>query len=205
MYVMPFRCTAAFGLLSLFAVITPIEAQDTRSVTEPSFPASCSVLPATLTSVNGDLAAASENSFDTSRIQTAINNCPAGQAVELASGPSGANAFLIQPITLTTGVTLLVDAGVTVYASRNPRDYDVAPNSCGVVANSGAGCNPVISSKSANTGIMGFGAINGRGGDTLIGPGAPANTSWWDLANTAQSLNETQFNPPLISFTNASN
>ena len=38
----------------------------------------------------------------------------------------GANdAFLTGPLTIPSGVTLLVDAGVTLYASRNPRDYDV--------------------------------------------------------------------------------
>src|SRR5215472_10609477 len=107
-------------------------AQDSRTVTEPVFPVSCTVLTAQLPTVNGDLAPGSENSFDTTRIQNAINACPQGQAVELAADNSGNNAFLIQPISLVTGVTLLVDPGVTVFASRNPRDYDVQANSCGI-------------------------------------------------------------------------
>jgi polygalacturonase/sugar lactone lactonase YvrE len=196
---------AALLFALLFLSSLPALAQDTRSVSEPTIPGSCTVLAAQLTTVNGDLPSASENSFDTTRIQTAINNCPAGQAVELATGPSGANAYLIQPITIATGVTLLVDAGVTVYASRNPRDYDVSSGSCGIVAASSAGCNPVISSRSSNTAIMGFGTINGRGGDTLIGPNAPVNTSWWQLATNAQSQGLNQFNPTLINFSNASN
>jgi polygalacturonase len=175
-------------------------------VTEPTLPASCTVLAAQLVTVNNDLAATSENSFDTSRIQSAINSCPAGQAVELALGASGNNAFLIQPITMATGVTLLVDPGVTVFASRNPRDYDVQSGSCGIVASSSPGCQPVITISSApNTAVMGFGTINGRGSDTLLGSGAPANTSWWDLANQADEENLTQFVPELISIHESNN
>jgi len=39
---------------------------------------------------------------------------------------------------------LLIDPGVTVYASLNPRDYDIASGSCGIVAASSAGCKPLI-------------------------------------------------------------
>ena len=185
-----------------------LAAQDTRTVTEPSFPAtSCAVLTAQLAAVNNDLAAGSETSFDTSRIQNAINTCPAGEAVELALGNSGnSNAFLIQPITLAAGVTLLVDPGVTVFASRNPRDYDVQSGSCGIVASTSPGCLPVIGISSANnTAVMGFGTINGRGGDTLLGAGAPANTSWWDLASQAQLEGLSQFVPQLINLKNSNN
>ena len=199
---------AAAICAAFLAVSLPrLAAQDTRTVTEPSFPASsCAVLAAQLATVNNDLAAASETSFDTSRIQNAINNCSAGQAVELALGSSGNNAFLIQPITLAAGVTLLVDPGVTVFASRNPRDYDVQSGSCGIVASSSPGCQPVISLSSvSNSAVMGFGTINGRGGDTLLGAGAPANTSWWDLANQAQTESLTQFVPQLINIKASNN
>src|SRR5262245_27978848 len=99
--------------LSLHAQVTG----DSRTVTEPAFPPVCTVLSAQQTA--GSL---NENAPDTSRIQTAINSCPSGQAVDLeASGSS--NAFLIQPITIKAGVTLIVDADVIVFASINPADY----------------------------------------------------------------------------------
>src|SRR5580693_5944661 len=82
----PPRFAAVLLLSSVCLSLAPVMAQDTRSVSEPSFAPSCTVLTAQLASVNGDLPPASENSFDTGRIQTAINNCPSGQAVELALG-----------------------------------------------------------------------------------------------------------------------
>jgi hypothetical protein len=86
-------------------------AQDTRNVTEPVFPLVCSQLTAELVAGPTGLPAASETLFDTSRDQGALKACPAGQAVELVES-GGNSAFLIGPITLSKGVTLLVDAGV---------------------------------------------------------------------------------------------
>ncbi len=173
-------------------------AQDTRTVTEPVFPASCTVLTAQLTETGNQLPSADETEFDTSRIQSALNGCAAGQAVELAQGSGGANAYLIQPITIPAGVTLLVDAGVTVYGSRDPRDYDAVANECGTVASYSNGCNPLISVNGANAAIMGYGVIDGRGGQTLIGAGAPADTTWWQLSSEAQAESLNQNNPVLL-------
>ena len=57
-----------------------------------------------------------ENLPDTSRVQSALNACPAGQAVEF-SADGAHNAFLIAPITLPAGVTMLVDPEVTILGS----------------------------------------------------------------------------------------
>src|SRR5262245_3877572 len=111
--------------LSSYAQVTG----DSRTVPEPVFPPVCTVLTAQQSA--GSL---NENAPDTSRIQSALNNCPAGRGVELeASGPL--NAFLIQLITIKAGVTLIVDAEVIVFASINPADY-VCPQS--------NWCTPVI-------------------------------------------------------------
>ena len=173
-------------------------AQDTRTVTEPSFPSVCSTLSAELQQTGNLLPSVDEMLFDTSRVQQALNACTSGEAVELAMGTGGDNAFLIQPISIPSGVTLLVDAGVTVYGSRNPRDYDAVANECGTVASYSSGCNPLISVKANNAAIMGYGVIDGRGGQTLIGPGAPANTTWWQLSTQAQTANLNQNNPRLV-------
>lgn len=193
-----------FSALAMLLVSRPAVAQDTRTVTEPVFPPSCTVLNAELTQTGNQLPSADESDFDTSRIQSALNDCTSGQAVELALGSNGSNAFLIQPITLPAGVTLLIDAGVTVYGSRDPRDYDAVAGECGTIDASGNGCNALITVKAANAGIMGYGVIDGRGGQTLIGTGAPANTTWWQLSSQAQTASLNQNNPRLVNI-NANN
>src|SRR5690348_21463 len=148
-------------LFALFAGVT--FAQDSRNVTEPSFPPACAVL--TANQVAGSL---DEGSFDTARIQSALNACPAGQAVELAAQGSS-NAFLIQPITIPSGVTLLVDAEVTVFTSLNRADYPCP-------GTSSSDCTPIITvAPGSGSGIMGYGIIDGRGGEKLIGE----SVSWW--------------------------
>src|SRR6185437_9649784 len=52
-------------------------AQDTRTVSEPRIPPVCTTLSARVSA-----AALNESSLDTSTIQSALNGCPAGQAVE---------------------------------------------------------------------------------------------------------------------------
>lgn len=183
------------------------QGQDTRTVTEPSFPASCSTLQAQQAIVNGE--PASETSFDTTRLQAALNSCAVGQAVELQTS-GGNNAFLIQPITIPTGVTLLVDGGVTVFASRNPADYQVSgAETCGTVGTQGNGCNPLfnIAGNKASTGagIMGYGVIDGRGEDKLLVNGTASTSSWWDIASQAQQVsNGAQNNVVMLAASKAS-
>jgi polygalacturonase len=157
-------------------------AQDTRKVTEPRFPKACIVLPARLAAPAGILPEASEKLLDTERIQRAIDHCAPGQAVELKAAGSH-NIFLTAPIQLRTGVTLLIDANTALFASRNPRDYDMTPGSCGLVDEKGHACKPLILAENApGSAIMGDGAIDGRGGAKLLGQ----NQSWWDLARQAK-------------------
>lgn len=195
------KSCSLFLLLGPFGMASTLllQAQDTRTVTEPAFPPVCAALAAQLVETGNTLPAADESSFDTTRVQNALNNCTSGEAVELAADDSGNNAFLIQPISIPAGVALLVDAGVTVYGSRNPRDYDAVANECGTVASYSSGCNPLITVNASNAAIEGYGVIDGRGGQTMIGPGAPANTTWWQLASQAQTANLNQNNPRLLS------
>ena len=95
----------------------------------------------------------------------------------------GKDVFLSGPIELKAGITLLVDTGVTVFASRDPRLYEVSPGSCGLVNESGRGCRPLIHVKDApHAAVMGDGVIDGRGGSKLLG----RSVSWWDLAEEAR-------------------
>ena len=183
---------------------------DSRTVTEPSFPAVCTALTAALTSVNDDIPTsvdATVTNPDGARIQAALNSCATsnpGQAVELSVDGAGHNAFLTGPLSLPSNVTLLVDPGVFVYFSRNVQDYDVVPGTptCGTVNSSSAtsSCRPLIDIKNAtNVGIMGFGKLDGRGGDTLINafPSTFAGQSWWGLSSIANSGGDQQ-NPRFI-------
>jgi polygalacturonase len=128
--------------------------------------------------------------------------------VELAA--SGSNtAFLSGPLSIGASEVLLVDSGVTLYASRNPSDFQVAGNSdtCGTIASSDNGCKPFITLSGSGAGLMGRqsssgsqGAVDGRGDQDML------NTSetWWALATAAKSGGD-QNNPKLVESDGASN
>lgn len=158
-------------------------AQDTRTVVEPKIPTFCAKLEARLTSVNDGIAPADESKLDTDRIQKAIDGCAKGQGVVLQV-QGGANAFLSGPLELREGITLVVDKGVTLYESIDPKVLETSPGSCGVVSNTpGRGCKPLISvSHVSGAGVMGDGVIDGRGGVKMLGK----NASAWDLAEQAR-------------------
>jgi polygalacturonase len=181
--------------LLLLAPVLAI-AQDTRHVVEPAIPPICATVKAQLPATLPD-----ESRLDTARIQGAIDQCPTSRAVELkADGAS--RAFLSGPLQLKNGVTLLVDAGVILFASRNPRDYDTAPGRCGTTDDSGKGCKPLIGGDGiSDAAVMGEGVIDGRGGAKLIG----ASVSWWDLAEEARVKNNHQNVPRLIVMSHARN
>lgn len=158
-------------------------AQDRRHVVVPIIPPTCITLYALLTLHHGKLDAEDEGKLDTSRVQSALNDCVQGKAVELAMVGSN-NAFLTGPIQIPAGVALLVDRGITLEASRDPRLYDVQPGSCGLVNDAVAGCKPVVSVFNASgASILGDGVIDGRGGEPLLGQ----SVTWWDLAEKARS------------------
>ena len=114
--------------LALLTAASAAIAQDTRTVTEPKLPAACTTLDAKLTKAGTTLAPADEQKLDTERIQKAIDTCAKGKAVVLrTSGAS--NAFLTGPLDLREGITLVVDTGVTLFASRDPAVYEVSPGS----------------------------------------------------------------------------
>jgi len=160
-------------------------AQDTRNVTEPAIPRSCAVLSANLTAVdsNKTLAAADEAKPDTGRIQKALDGCAKGQSVELK--PDGAhNAFLSGPLNLRAGVTLHINTKAILFGSRNPKDYELRPGSCGIVDQRGHGCRALINGDNApHSAVMGDGTIDGRGWAKITGK----DVSWWDLAEQARA------------------
>lgn len=175
----------AIPLLAVSLILPAgVSAQDTRTVVEPFFPQLCTTVDAQLQSHGGSLAPADEQKLDTARIQKAIDKCGKGRAVMLHVDEQN-NAFLTGPLQLRPDITLIVGLGVTLFASRDPAVYATSPGSCGIITHGPAphGCKPLISVDHApNSGIMGDGTIDGRGGEKMLG----SENSWWDLAQQAR-------------------
>jgi polygalacturonase len=148
------------------------------------------------------LSAKNEKEIDTARIQDAIDSCTSGKAVALRRD-GAQNAFISGPLELRRGVTLIVDAGVTLFGSRDARLYDKGSGQCGTVTKKDEhACKPLIHiSGATDAAIMGDGIIDGRGGAQLLG----RNQSWWDLAQEAKVKMEYQNCPRIVSADRADN
>jgi polygalacturonase len=134
-------------------------AGDPNLPAEPTIPAACTTLQATQNvAANG---VASETNADTSAIQSALNACGPGKAVRLTASGSN-NAFLTGPLKIPAGVTLWVDAGTTLYGTRDPKVYGSA--------------SALLTVSGASSGIVGDGIIDGQGGEPNVG----SRQSWWD-------------------------
>jgi polygalacturonase len=178
-----FLLLVPFSLISGLAV--GVAAQDTRTVIEPILPPACTTLDAQLQTAGNTLAPTDESKLDTARIQRAIDRCGKGRAVRLHVDEAN-NAFLSGPLELKPEVALIVDRGVTLFASRDPALFAVSPGSCGIVSHTPGprGCKPLISVDHASgSAIMGDGVIDGRGSEKMLG----SPYSWWDLAEQARA------------------
>jgi polygalacturonase len=167
------------------AAQTQAQAQDSRKVTEPVLPPACTVLTGEVLTPTRD---------DGPRIQAAIDACAPGHAVVLAAS-NAKRSFVSGPLVLKSGVTLVVDAGATLYASSDPRLFDKGSGNCGSNDQSGRGCRPLITAENTRgSGIMGLGSIDGRGGEKILGK----EESWWQTARRAQKEKTRQNVPRLI-------
>lgn len=187
---------SAPALLLLFAACA--SAQDRRRVTEPEVPPVCATLEA------ANALPLDETKSDTARIQAALDQCTAGGAVALVvngDSNSDGDSFLSGPLFLRGGVTLLVGKGATLYASRNPREYELRPGSCGIITEAGHGCRALLNGEGLeNAAVMGDGVIDGRGGEKILG----SDLTWWELADKARAGGN-QNNPRLLVLTKCRN
>lgn len=133
---------------------------------------------------------------DSQRLQSAINHCPRGEALQLLAGH-----FSSGPLTMKSGVTLWISHGAILTASTDPRVYD-KNGRCGTLDDKGNGCRPFIVFKNTEGGgIVGEGTIDGQGGERMQGE----NESWWQLARRAQREGAAQNVPRLIEIDDGSN
>ena len=184
----------------IFVSTSCLAAQDTRLVVEPFFPPLCTTVDAQLTASGRSLAPEDEQKLDTARIQRAIDKCGRGRAVKLRVDGE-MNAFLTGPLVLRPDVALILDRGVTLFASRDAALYARTMGSCGVVNEVEPGCKPLISVDHApNSAIMGDGTIDGRGGEKILN----SQNSWWDLAEQAKKGGRQQV-PRLVVAENSDN
>ncbi len=183
----PVSIAALLTLLPLAAQAeVPVKTQ-WGVVSEPGYPAKvCATLSATITAQNGSIDAYDADGVHTQpdhdRIQKAIDSCADG-AVKLVAA-NGAGGFLTGPLTLKSGVTLWIDKGATLFASRDPRDYENGPGDCGVAnLESHKSCHSLIEGADlVNSGLVGEGRIDGRGGSLLLSGPNKGLRSWWDVA-----------------------
>ena len=202
-------------LPSSAAALPPTATGDSRDVSEPHLPTTvCASLPAHLTMAGRRSGSSHEASPpDTARVQSALDRCSQSGAspvaVKLVASGSHA-AFLTAPITIPSGVALVLDSGITLYGSLNASDYQIstASTKCGTVAANSGGCRPLITVSGANAGIEAVRAVNGAQG-RIDGRGDLAlngtSTSWWDLAATAKAEKLKQNAPRLIQASHANN
>jgi polygalacturonase len=139
-----------------------------------------------------------ENHSDSSAIQDALTACRGQGAVKLTS--SGTNNVFVSGHLTVDSTILWVDAGTTLYASRDPQRYQSTGN-CGLTGISdSSACLPLLSVTGDSAGIVGEGVIDGQGGEPLLGQ----DYSWWDLSNALRASNGSGPNPALVEVKKAS-
>jgi polygalacturonase len=206
----PFPTRPILGLLLVFYSFfsqagssIPYEAFDKLLPPEPTMPSKvCIELKAMLTAKDWRLPDEIDNdpkqsSPDSARLQNALDKCPAGSAVKLV-GDGLNNAFLSGPFHITSGVTLWVDKGVTLFASRSPADYDLGDGVCGdALPKIKNRCEAwITATDTVNSGIVGEGAIDARGGSILTSGKRAFQTTWWDLSMQSKAKVKLEQNNP---------
>ena len=210
---------------------------------EPVLPTGCAKVPAprTVATAPNDKSAGSKNTLVPESATETLDNAAitagfAGKScVELTVGAGGANAFLIGRLELTTGQSLVIDQGVTVFASRNPKSFGAtcvvidptgAVTDTSVPADAQYDCGGVIMATGDHVSVMGKGSIDGQGGEPLIGVSPPTmdidtvdnptvadgTFSWWNVSDFQRhdkratgSGPGSAPNPALIAVSNATN
>jgi polygalacturonase len=140
-------CLALTSAVGAFSFSSMIQAQtlatgDSRTVSQPTYPAVCTTLTAQFTSSQRSSPPSSD---DTTRLQDALNSCEGtGKSVVLAVSGSN-NAFYSNELTIS-GAALVINSGVTLYGN-----------------NSYSSKSELLNFTGTNAALMGPGAVDGRG------------------------------------------
>jgi polygalacturonase len=129
---------------------------------------------------------------DTAAIQAALTASSGKGAVKLTS--DGANDVFLSGHLVVDGSVLWIDAGTTLYGSRDPAAYQRDGN-CGLLGVSdSSGCLPLLTVTGTSPAIVGDGVIDGQGGEPIAGH----DYSWWQLSDALREVDGSGPNPSLI-------
>ncbi|KAJ8891346.1 hypothetical protein PR048_010862 [Dryococelus australis] len=165
--------------IALLALVHVGTARDLRNIVELKNPPTCMSLKVT----GGD---------DTEAIQKVLNSCAKEKTVALAAG-----VFYSRPLTIPSGVSLLLDTGVALRAIPKPALYDKGRRTCGTIDDSGDGCKSFITAK--GSGIYDTGTIDGEGGARINA----RNFTWFKLNKVAAGRGRQTNSPMLVEISNS--
>ena len=173
------------------APASPIAASDRCGAGDPNLPPEPTLPSDVCQTLTATKSTPDEGDLDTDRVQAALTACK-GRAVKLVSDGAN-NAFVTGHLTVDS-VTLWIDAGTTLFASRNADLYQKT-GSCGVLGiNDSSACNDFITASGASPAIVGDGVIDGQGGEPLVGH----DYSWWQMSYALRAIDGSIGNPTLI-------
>jgi polygalacturonase len=122
--------------------------------------------------------------------------CNGKGAVRLTT--SGSNSAFLSGHLVVNSTILWVDAGVTLYGSRDPAAYQKDGN-CGLLGISdSSGCAPLLTVTGTSPGIVGDGTIDGQGGEPVLGH----DYSWWDMSGALREVDGSAPTPSMIEVNN---
>jgi polygalacturonase len=166
----------------------PYATGDSRTVTEPTVPPTCTTLSAEGTSSSG--------TDQTSQITSALSSCAGSGAVVLQSSGSN-NYFWAKAFTMNSNENLVIDSGVTLIGSSYSGQFiDVASGSSnmgiygpGIIDGNNSSGNRVISQVNQNSNFTLYNlTINHSGYPSIYIKKATGATVWGVTVNTAATV-----------------
>jgi polygalacturonase len=137
-----------------------------------------------------------ERNLDTAAIQSALTACSGKGAVKLTN--DGANDVFVSGHLVVNSTILWIDAGTTLYASRDPASFQRDGN-CGLLGISDSnGCVPLLTVTGTSPGIVGDGVIDGQGQEPIV----RQTYSWWQMSGALRAVDGSAPVPSLIEVIN---
>jgi polygalacturonase len=185
-----YTCGTSSTSASVGGAQTVCGAGDPNLPPEPKLPESvCQTLKANKSKPD-------EHNPDTAIIQRALTACSGKGAVKLTS--DGASDVFVSGHLVVNSTVLWIDAGTTLYASRDPASFQRDGN-CGLLGISDSnGCVPLLTVTGTSPGIVGDGVIDGQGQEPVVGQ----TYSWWQMSGALRAVDGSAPVPSLIEVIN---